>query len=71
MESNHPLIAYCRRDLEVFQRRLREMESGRMKFGTSRDGVTWDEITSDEIAYSKAKITELTAYLAEYATGQL
>lgn len=66
MDADHPAIAYCRRDLEIFRRRLREMETGRLKWGRSRDGVTWDDTTPEEIAYSKAKIAELAAFLQEH-----
>ena len=50
MNSDHPAIACCRRDLGVFQSRLDKMKNGTMKFGISPDGVTWSDTTADEIA---------------------
>jgi hypothetical protein len=54
---------YCRRELELFKRRLNDLKSGRLKVGTSADGYSWTDKTAHEIMRAEAQIAELTHLL--------
>jgi hypothetical protein len=54
------LDEYCRRELELFKRRLGDLKGGRLKVGTSTDGYSWTDTTADEIIRAGARIEELT-----------
>lgn len=66
MADDHPAIKYCRADLEVFRKRLRDLENGQLKLGDLVDGKSWRDTTAADIAVAKAKIDELTALLKSY-----
>jgi hypothetical protein len=57
------LDEYCRHDLELFERRLKDLKAGRLKVGTSGDGYSWTDTTADEITRAEVKIAELTRLL--------
>lgn len=63
-DEDDPIIQFCRVELEAFQQRLRELEAGTLRFGTTSDGRTWRETTEEDIAFAKAKIEELSDLLA-------
>lgn len=68
MADDHSAIKYCRADLEVFRKRLCDLESGQLKLGDLIDGKSWRDTTAADIAFTKAKIDELTALLNDYDT---
>lgn len=63
MSDEHPAIVICRKDLETYQKLLRDLQSGAFKLGDSVDGVTWRDTTAEQITSIRAKIDELTAIL--------
>lgn len=63
MAHDHPAIAYCKRDLEVFRKLLANYKAGRHKSGNSTDGITWTDATPEQIVFLEGKISELTDIL--------
>jgi hypothetical protein len=52
------LDEFCRYELELFERRLADLKSGRLKF--SHDGYSWAQATADEITQTQARMAEPT-----------
>jgi hypothetical protein len=58
--TRHPVDEFCRRDLELFERRLKDLKAGQLKVGTStEDGFWWIDTSAEEITRVKARIAEL------------
>lgn len=59
-------VAWLKREREILQDRVREMEAGRFMVGVSSDGRSWTDTTQQSIADAKAKIADLDRHLSKF-----